>query len=149
MIAMLSNCLFILLLSLGATTFAHLPIPGRSITTPFGKKGSWAAGYHTGDDYACPVGTNVRATASGKVISANWGAAYGTHIVIESPDKVRQLYAHLSQKLVSVGKNVKAGDVIAKSGNTGRTTGPHLHYEERVSPYGYNNHRKPRLNIAH
>ncbi|CAF2059081.1 unnamed protein product [Rotaria magnacalcarata] len=143
------NVLCFLFLILGAVVLGHLPIPGRSVTTPFGKPGSWAAGYHTGADYACPIGTSVHATASGKVITANWGAAYGTHIVIESSDKVRQLYAHLSQKLVSVGKNVKAGDVIAKSGNTGRSTGPHLHYEERVSPYGYNNHRKPQLNIAH
>ncbi|CAF3232180.1 unnamed protein product [Rotaria sp. Silwood2] len=143
------NLLVFLLLALGAVTFAHLPIPGKPVTTPFGKPGSWAAGYHTGADYACPIGTSVRATASGTVKNVNLGADYGTHIVIESPDKVRQLYAHLSQKLVNVGQNVKAGDVIAKSGNTGRSTGPHLHYEERVSPYGYNNHRKPQLNIAH
>ncbi|CAF3759725.1 unnamed protein product [Rotaria sp. Silwood1] len=111
--------------------------------------GNWAAGYHTGADYACPIGTSVRATVSDTVKNVNWGADYGIHIVIESSEKVRQLYAHLSQELVNVGQKVKAGDVIAKSGNTGRSTGPHLHYEERVSPYGYYNHRKPQLNIAH
>lgn len=146
---MLSSRFFFALLALCAVVLAHLPVPGKPVTTPFGKKGSWAAGYHTGDDYACPVGTSVRATVSGTVKDLNWGSAYGTHIVIESADKVRQLYAHLSKKLVKVGQKVTAGQEIAKSGNTGRSTGPHLHYEERVSPYGYSNHRKPQLNKAH
>lgn len=146
----MASCLyFIASLALCAVTFAHLPIPGKPVTTPFGTKGSWAAGYHTGDDYACPTGTNVRATASGVVKDLNWGSDYGIHIVIESPDKIREMYAHLSEKLVKVGQSVKAGDIIAKSGNTGRSTGPHLHYEERVSPYAYANHRKPQLNVAH
>ncbi|CAF3133656.1 unnamed protein product [Rotaria socialis] len=143
------NLFLFSVLAVCAVAFGHLPVIGRSVTTPFGKPGSWAAGYHTGDDYACPIGTSVFATASGIVKNLNWGAAYGTHIVIESPDKIRQLYGHLSQKLVGVGQNVKAGAQIAKSGNTGRSTGPHLHYEERVSPYGYSNHRKPQLNKAH
>ncbi|CAF1202236.1 unnamed protein product [Rotaria sordida] len=138
-----------LLLVLCLVVFAHEPLPGRKVTTPFGKPGSWAAGYHTGDDYACPIGTSVHATASGTVKDVNFGSDYGTHIVIESSDKVRQLYAHLSQKLVTVGQSVKAGNVIGKSGNTGRSTGPHLHYEERVAPYKYANHRKPQLNKAH
>ncbi|CAF0799398.1 unnamed protein product [Adineta ricciae] len=140
---------FVSFFTLCAVICAHLPIPGRSITTPFGKKGSWAAGYHTGDDYACPVGTSVRATVSGTVVNANWGSAYGTHIVIEASNKVRTLFAHLSSKSVKVGQKVSAGQVIGKSGNTGRTTGPHLHYEERVAPYAYSNHRKPQLNKAH
>lgn len=126
------------------------PVPGKKITTPFGKKGSWAAGYHTGDDYACSVGTKVIATTAGIVKSGSWGAAYGTHIIIETKfpkgKTVRHLYAHLSSKLVKTGAHVKAGQQIGKSGNTGRTTGPHVHYEERVSPYGYMNHRKPQFN---
>ena len=140
---------FVSFLGLYTIALAHLPIVGKSVTTPFGKPGSWAAGYHTGDDYACPVGTSVHATSSGIVKDVNYGADYGIHIVVESSDKIRQLYAHLSKKLVTVGQNVKAGNEIAKSGNTGRSTGPHLHYEERVAPYNYANHRKPRLNIAH
>jgi murein DD-endopeptidase MepM/ murein hydrolase activator NlpD len=146
---MASHLPFFLLLVLCVMSFAHLPVPGKPVTTPFGKAGSWAAGYHTGDDYACPTGTSVRATASGVVKDLNWGADYGIHIVIESPDKVRELYAHLSKKLVKVGQTVKAGEEIAKSGNTGRSTGPHLHYEERVASYKYANHRKPQLNKLH
>ncbi|CAF1553101.1 unnamed protein product [Adineta steineri] len=126
------------------------PAPGKKITTPFGKKGSWAAGYHTGADYACPIGTKVVATRAGVVKNANWGSAYGTHIIIESKDTngktIQHLYAHLSNKLVKIGANVKAGQEIGKSGNTGRSTGPHLHYEERVSPFAYKNHRSPKFN---
>ncbi|CAF0890284.1 unnamed protein product [Rotaria sordida] len=126
------------------------PVPGKKITTPFGKKGSWIAGYHTGDDYACPVGTKVVATKAGVVKAGSWGSSYGTHLIIESKDSsgkiIRHLYAHLSKKLLKTGAKVKAGQQIGKSGNTGRTTGPHLHYEERVSPYGYYNHRKPQFN---
>lgn len=147
---MFKKITFLCLIVSWSMVSAHLPLLGYSITTPFGKAGTiWMAGYHTGVDYACPTGTSVRATSSGVVKDANWGSAYGTHIVIESTDKVRELYAHLSQKLVSIGQTVKAGDIIAKSGNTGQSSGPHLHYEERVSPYGYYDHRKPQLNIAH
>ncbi|CAF1200388.1 unnamed protein product [Didymodactylos carnosus] len=136
-------------LFLQSAVYAHIPVPGKTVTTPFGKKGSWAAGYHTGDDYACPTGTRVVAAASGTVKDVNWGAAYGIHVVIESSDKVRHLYGHLSKKSVKPGQQIKAGQEIGKSGNTGRSTGPHLHYEERVSPYAYANHRKPTLNKAH
>jgi murein DD-endopeptidase MepM/ murein hydrolase activator NlpD len=123
------------------------PVPGKKVTTPYGAKGNWAGGSHTGADYACPIGTKVVATKAGVVKAGNWGAALGTHLIIESKDAngkvVRHLYAHLSKKLVAVGASVKAGQEIAKSGNTGTVTGPHVHYGERVSPYGYNNHRKP------
>ncbi|CAF3985478.1 unnamed protein product, partial [Rotaria sp. Silwood1] len=100
--------------------------------------------------YACPIGTKVVATRAGIVKAGNWGDAYGTHIIIESKDAagkvIRHLYAHLSQKMVSVGASVKAEQQIAKSGNTGRSTGPHLHYEERVSPFAYANHRNTQFN---
>ncbi|CAF1115290.1 unnamed protein product [Rotaria magnacalcarata] len=80
----------------------------------------------------------------------NWDAAYGTHIIIESKDAaekvVRHLYAHLNQKMVHVGASVLVRQQIAKSGNTGRSTDLHLHYEERVSPFAYDNHRNPQFN---
>lgn len=125
------------------------PCPGYKVTTPFGKKGKWAAGYHTGDDYAAPKGTRVNATQDGVVKHVGWGGygkAYGAHIIIQHDDKVRTLYAHLSRTRVKVGQKVRAGDHIGDVGSTGNSTGPHLHYEERVSPYGYNNHRKPQFN---
>lgn len=125
------------------------PIPGYSITTPYGKRGSWAAGYHTGDDYSTKgkVGVKVRASRAGKVISVrnSWGSSYGNHIVVQSGG-VRHGYCHLSKIAVKAGQNVKVGQLLGYSGNTGNSTGPHLHYEERNSPYGYYNNRKPQFN---
>lgn len=135
---------------LAALTVAS-PVPGRGITTPFGKPGSWwAAGYHTGDDYATPVGTTVVATRAGRVVFAGWGgwgSAYGLHVIVESSG-VRHLYAHLSRTSVSSGQGVSQGQRLGSSGATGNVTGPHVHYEERVSPYGYRNHRRPQFNHA-
>jgi hypothetical protein len=125
------------------------PVPGRSITTPFGREGSfWAAGYHTGDDYAAPIGTRVQATRAGRVVGAGWnilGAAYGRQVIVET-DGIRHLYAHLSRVSVSAGQNVAQGQKLGEVGDTGNVTGPHLHYEERRSPYGYYDHRRPVFN---
>jgi len=124
-------------------------IPPYHITTPFGKRGSWAAGYHTGDDYSTKgkVGIPVRASKAGKVVSTGnaWGSSYGKHVVIQTAT-IRHGYCHLSGIKVKSGQNVKAGQIIGYSGNTGNSTGPHLHYEERRSPYRYRNHRKPVFN---
>lgn len=127
------------------------PIPGYSITTPYGKPGAWAAGYHTGDDYSTKgkTGVEVRAAKRGKVISTgnSWGSSYGTHIVLENAKTgVRHGYCHLSSVRCKVGSIIKKGTVIGLSGNTGNSTGPHLHYEERVKPYGYWQHRRPQFN---
>lgn len=127
------------------------PIPPYRITTPFGKRGSWAAGYHTGDDYstAGKVGVKVRAAKSGVVKSTgnSWGSSYGIHVVIEHRKTgIRHGYCHLSRVAVRSGQRVKKGQVIGYSGNTGNSTGPHLHYEERRKTYGYWNHRKPVFN---
>lgn len=119
------------------------------VTADFGKPGSWAAGYHTGIDYRAPVGTPIHATKRGKVVHAGWGgygSAYGCHVVIESwynGRKRRHLYAHLTDENVYVGKKVRTGDIVGRSGVTGNVTGPHLHYEERVSPFGYYDHVRP------
>lgn len=89
--------------------------------------------YHAGRDIACPVGTPIYAAADGVVTHINDQAAtYGLHIMIAHGDEVYTLYAHCSEILVSVGQEVRQGDLIALSGNTGNTTGPHLHFEVRV-----------------
>lgn len=126
------------------------PVPGHRVTTPFGRRGSWAAGYHTGDDYAARTGTSVVSTRAGVVKSVSWsawGSAYGLHVIVAS-GSVRHLYAHLSRTAVRVGQSVNRGTRLGYVGATGRVTGPHLHYEERVSPYGYYNHRRPQFNHA-
>ena len=117
------------------------PIKGGKITTPFKKPGKhWSKGYHTGVDYAVPVGTDVYAMQGGTVTAANWGRSYGTQIVIDQ-DAIGSgasriaggwaIYAHLSQVLVKPGQRVEKGQLIGKSGNTGNSTGPHLHTEVR------------------
>lgn len=101
-----------------------------------------SGGYHAGRDIACPIGTPVYAAAGGTVIHINDQAdTYGNHIMIAHGNEVYTLYAHCSELLVSVGDEVVQGQQIAWSGNTGNTTGPHLHFEVRVggSQYRVNN----------
>lgn len=110
------------------------PIAGKTPSTPYKKLGKWwSKGYHTGVDYAVPVGTDVLAVADGIIENANWGKSYGIQLV-EKLDGGWFIYAHLSATLVKPGDKVKAGQVIAKSGNTGNSTGPHLHAELRSGP---------------
>lgn len=108
-----------------------LPIQNGKISTPYAKKGKhWSKGYHTGVDFAVPVGTPVYAVADGKIENANWGKSYGTQAV-QSVNGGFVIYAHLSSLVVKPGQAVKRGDLIGKSGNTGNSTGPHLHFELR------------------
>lgn len=111
------------------------PILNGNITTPYKKKGKmWSKGYHTGVDYAVPEGTNVFAVAPGKIVNANWGKAYGIHIVQEiglHSKKRWVIYAHLSKSLVKPGDVVTKGQHIGETGNTGNSSGPHLHFEAR------------------
>jgi murein DD-endopeptidase MepM/ murein hydrolase activator NlpD len=86
--------------------------------------------FHKGLDFTCPVGAEIHATGDGKVIKVTkkrWG--YGYHIIIDHGFGYQTLYAHLSDFKVKVGQKVKRGQVIGLVGNTGKSTGPHLHYE--------------------
>jgi murein DD-endopeptidase MepM/ murein hydrolase activator NlpD len=110
-----------------------LPIANGKITTAYKKLGKmWSKGYHTGVDFAVPQGTDIIAVADGKVSNANWGKSYGTQIVqkIEGQD-AWVIYAHLSKSLVKAGDEIKKGQHIGESGNTGNSSGPHLHFEMR------------------
>ena len=112
-----------------------LPIKDGKITTAYKKAGKmWSKGYHTGVDFAVPVGTEVLAVADGVVANANWGKSYGTQIVEALPDGTFFIYAHLSKSLVKPGDKVSKNQVIGKSGNTGNSSGPHLHVELRNGP---------------
>ncbi|MFF8711732.1 peptidoglycan DD-metalloendopeptidase family protein [Streptomyces sp. NPDC015184] len=106
------------------------------IGTPYHQAGSWSSGYHTGVDFPVPTGTSVKAVASGTVVSAGWGGAYGYQVVIRHSDGKYSQYAHLSALHVREGRHVTAGQRIARSGSTGNSTGPHLHFEIRTGP-GY------------
>lgn len=84
--------------------------------------------FHNGIDFDAPMGTPVHATADGVVQSAGWRAGYGNCVIIDHPFGYRSLYGHLEKIEVRPGQPVSRGQVIALSGNTGRSTGPHLHY---------------------
>lgn len=101
--------------------------------------------YHGAVDFGVSVGTPVYAAADGIVVTSTWGGSdsYGYYIKIKHYNGLYTLYAHGSSLVVSVGQEVKQGQLIMYSGNTGNSTGPHLHFEVRVSPGGYSNRDNP------
>ncbi|MSW51777.1 MAG: peptidoglycan DD-metalloendopeptidase family protein [Actinobacteria bacterium] len=110
-----------------------------TFTSPFGYR--WGR-LHGGIDIAVPVGTPVHASASGTVRIAGWVGGYGNYICIDHGGSLSTCYGHNSRLGVSVGQKVTKGQVIAASGNTGNSTGPHIHFETRVNgvqrdPMGY------------
>lgn len=111
------------------------PISGGRLTSGFGTRTATIKGMSTNHgaiDWATPVGTSVVASCGGKVTWAGWKSSYGNVIFITHPDGRETRYAHLSKILVSAGQYVSQGDKIALSGNTGVSTGPHLHFEMRI-----------------
>jgi murein DD-endopeptidase MepM/ murein hydrolase activator NlpD len=88
---------------------------------------------HKGVDLAAPSGSPVYATADGIIARADWYGTYGNYIQIEHGGELQTRYAHLSEYAVAAGDRVRKGDLIGYVGSTGRSTGPHLHYEVRVS----------------
>ena len=101
------------------------------ISSPFGQRIHPTTGnksFHKGIDYAVPIGTMVYTPADGRVVSVIADSSCGKGVKLKHPDGTYTLCCHLSDTLVKVGDNVSAGCAIALSGNTGRSTGPHLHY---------------------
>ncbi len=88
--------------------------------------------FHEGLDYSADIGTPVYATGDGTVELAGWNKGYGNSIDISHGYNYLTRYAHLSEILVRQGQKVRRGDMIGKVGNTGKSTGPHLHYEVRL-----------------
>ncbi|MFJ3974030.1 transglycosylase family protein [Streptomyces sp. NPDC090021] len=97
---------------------------------------SWSSGYHTGVDFPVATGTTVKSVGPGQVVSAGWAGAYGYQVVIRHTDGRYSQYAHLSALGVKSGQQVSGGQRIGRSGSTGNSTGPHLHFEIRTGP-GY------------
>lgn len=120
------------------------PVPYGTLTSspgwrldPFTKK-RWT--WHNGYDIAVPTGTPVQPTAPGTVVYSDWYRGYGWLVVVDHGSGVYSMYGHNSRLLAPLGASVKQGDTIALSGSTGRSTGPHIHFEYRVvqqqgSPY--------------
>jgi murein DD-endopeptidase MepM/ murein hydrolase activator NlpD len=106
-----------------------------SLGTPYRKAGSaWSKGYHTGVDFPVPTGTSVKAVAAGKVVTSGWGGSFGYQVVIRHADGRYTQYAHLSAISVKSGQSVGPGQRIGRSGSTGNSSGPHLHFEVRTGP---------------
>ena len=111
------------------------PVNG-TITSNFGYRGNpigGGTGFHEGVDIAVDYGTPVRVTASGKVTMAGWVDGYGNLVEVDHGGGFVTRYGHNSMLLVVVGQEVKTGDIISLAGSTGRSTGPHVHYEVRVN----------------
>jgi murein DD-endopeptidase MepM/ murein hydrolase activator NlpD len=109
------------------------PLPGR-VTSNMGMRKHPVGGFrgkHTGIDLAAGEGTNIAAAAAGTVAQTGEGDYIGKFIIITHKDSYTTIYGHCSQVLAAPGKTVKKGEIIAKSGQTGRVTGPHLHFEIR------------------
>jgi murein DD-endopeptidase MepM/ murein hydrolase activator NlpD len=90
------------------------------------------AAMHTGIDFRGDVGDPIRATAAGTVTIAGLSGGYGKMIEIDHGNGLATRYGHLSEIDVDVGDSVRSGEIVGKLGSTGRSTGPHLHYEVRV-----------------
>jgi murein DD-endopeptidase MepM/ murein hydrolase activator NlpD len=118
-----------------------LPVKNPKLTQPWGKPNSrYKAGRHTGIDFGMPVGTDLFAVTDGIVVDTSFDSSYGNKVVIEytcNGVKYQDWFCHLEKALVAKGVVVKAGQNIAKSGNTGNSTGPHLHLETRIAPFKY------------
>ncbi|TPJ10928.1 M23 family peptidase [Mesorhizobium sp. B2-7-3] len=110
------------------------PAPGHSVTSPFGVRTDpilGTAALHSGMDFRAPIGMAAKVTAPGIVTKAGWNGGYGRMVEIDHGNGFATRYGHLSEIDVTVGEKVDAGAVIGKTGSSGRSTGPHLHYEVR------------------
>ena len=108
---------------------------GMFISMPFGYVQSPASDYvreHAGVDFPAPIGTPVLAAADGTVTDADFNAGYGNYVIIEHADGFSTVYAHMDEILCEKGQEVTQGDEIGTVGSTGRSTGPHLHFELRL-----------------
>lgn len=127
------------------TSFSEVTAPPPSVAAPAGSGYLWPTSIrkitqyygwrHTGLDIAGPVGTPLYASRAGTVIKSQcgWNGGYGCYVIIDHGGGVQTLYGHASQLYVSVGQGVAQGQTIAAMGSTGRSTGPHIHFEVRVN----------------
>ncbi|WP_427963944.1 M23 family metallopeptidase [Altererythrobacter sp.] len=120
---------------------SRMPLEGSRLTSGFGMRNHPVLGgrrKHKGIDLAAPIGTPVYATADGIVGKAQWFSSYGLYVQIEHGADLETRYAHMSKLAVAAGEKVSKGDLIGYVGTTGRSTGPHLHYEVRMDGVAVN-----------
>nr|WP_323369376.1 M23 family metallopeptidase [Streptomyces alkaliterrae] len=107
-----------------------LPLANFQLTSTFGESGSMWSNNHTGQDFAAPTGTPVKAVHTGTIKEAGWAGAYGYRIILQLEDGTEVWYCHLSSMTRTSGQ-VTTGDTIGRVGSTGNSSGPHLHLEVR------------------
>jgi murein DD-endopeptidase MepM/ murein hydrolase activator NlpD len=110
------------------------PVPGQKTSSNFGRRSDpflHRAAMHSGLDFRARRGHPVHATGAGKVIKAGYNGGYGRMVEISHGNGLTTRYAHMSRILVKVGQKISVGKIVGKVGSTGRSTGPHLHYEVR------------------
>lgn len=112
------------------------PLTAAAVTSNFGSRSDpflGSAAFHAGIDFRAPTGRDVEATAPGVVVTAGRNGGYGNMVEVDHGKGMSTRYAHLSQIDVKVGQKVVRGTVVGEVGSTGRSTGPHLHYETRIN----------------
>jgi len=120
---------------------SRIPVDGVRLTSSYGMRNHPVLGgrrAHKGIDLAGPVGTPIHAPADGVVGKAEWFSSYGLYVQLEHGAEIETRYGHMSRLNVYAGQRVHKGDVIGYIGTTGRSTGPHLHYEVRIAGQAVN-----------
>ena len=123
------------------TVPSRMPVEHARLSSDYGTRTHPVLGRrlgHKGVDLAAPTGTPIYATADGTVSRAGPFSSYGNYVSIEHGGKIQTRYAHMSRVAVAKGATVKKGDIIGYVGSTGRSTGPHLHYEVRIDGQAVN-----------
>lgn len=113
-----------------------VPVEGVRLSSDYGMREHPVLGgrrAHKGVDLAAPAGTPIRASADGMVSRADWFSSYGLYVALEHGGNIETRYGHMSRLNVAAGQQVHKGDIIGYVGTTGRSTGPHLHYEVRIA----------------
>ncbi|MET9516215.1 peptidoglycan DD-metalloendopeptidase family protein [Streptomyces sp. NPDC002994] len=111
------------------------PVEEYELSAGFGGEGARWKNRHTGQDFAVDIGTPVRAIGEGRVVSVSCGGGFGIEVVIGHPDGYYSQYAHLAGVMVDQGELVRTGQWIGQAGTTGNSSGPHLHFEVRLTPH--------------
>jgi murein DD-endopeptidase MepM/ murein hydrolase activator NlpD len=120
----------------GVSIPSRMPVEGMHLSSDFGMRVHPVLGgrrMHKGVDLPAPTGTPIHATADGVVSRADWFSIYGLYVSIEHGGNLETRYGHMSRLNVAAGQEVHKGDIIGYVGTTGRSTGPHLHYEVRIA----------------
>jgi murein DD-endopeptidase MepM/ murein hydrolase activator NlpD len=125
----------------GVSIPSLMPVANPAMTSGYGMRIHPVLGVrrgHRGIDLASPIGTPIHAAADGVISRADWFSTYGLYVSIEHGGQIETRYGHMSRLNVAAGQSVHKGDIIGYVGTTGRSTGPHLHYEVRIAGVAVN-----------